>query len=76
MLMSAPFLYRRESITYPLLCGIGVIEPEKQLALVHFRKVLVEHSSLGVANVQVATGLRGETGYDLSLNCTRQTKRE
>lgn len=44
---------------------IGIVEPNNQFALVHPCKVLVEDGSLCMADVEVATGFRWETGDDL-----------
>lgn len=41
---------------------------QNQSHLVHVCKVLVEQCSLGVANVQVARGLRWKTSHDLALD--------
>lgn len=62
--------------TYPLFSGIGVVESNQQFAIVHPRKVLVEHCSLSVPNMQVATGLWWEPRYHLSHFCVLQPEGE
>jgi hypothetical protein len=41
--------------------GVGVVETEDHLTLVHFSVVVIEHGCLDVTNVEVARGLWGET---------------
>mmetsp|Transcript_16882 Transcript_16882/g.42928 ORF Transcript_16882/g.42928 Transcript_16882/m.42928 type:complete len:315 (+) Transcript_16882:1698-2642(+) len=55
-----------------LLARIGVVESEDELALVVPGVVVVKHGSLGMTDVQVAAGLRGEPGAHLALHCVGQ----
>lgn len=58
---------RYKQHAYPLLRGVGIIETNEQLSLVHLREVLVEHGGLRVPNVQVATRFGRETRDNLAL---------
>ena len=62
--------------TYRLLRGIGIIETDDHLALVHLREVLVKHRRLRMADVQVPAWLRRETGDNLALFRILQTEGE
>lgn len=62
--------------TYALLRRVCVVKPDEEFALVHLRKVLVEHGCLCVSNVQVATRLGRETGDNLTLLCVGETEGE
>mmetsp|Transcript_21967 Transcript_21967/g.46705 ORF Transcript_21967/g.46705 Transcript_21967/m.46705 type:complete len:264 (+) Transcript_21967:1081-1872(+) len=50
------------------LTRVGVVEAEDQLTFVVPSIVVVQHRRLGMANVEVATGLRGEPGAHLALH--------
>lgn len=60
--------------TYPLLCWVGVVKADDHLALVHLRKVLVQHSGFRVTDVQITTGFGWELSHDFPLLCILQTK--
>ena len=49
------------------LCWVCVIKAHDELALVAAGKVVVEHGSLGVANVQIAACLWWEPRHDIAL---------
>lgn len=49
------------------LAGVGVIEAHQHAALVLLRKVLVQQGCFGMPYVQVARGLRRESGDHLAL---------
>ena len=53
---------------YSFFCGIGIIESNDQLSMVHFCKVLIQDRSLGVADMQITTRLRRETRHYLSVH--------
>ena len=53
--------------THPLFGGVGIIETDDHLTLVHLGEVLVEHRRLSMANVEVAAGLRRESSHDFAL---------
>jgi hypothetical protein len=53
---------------HPLFGGVGIIESDYKLTLVHLGKELVEDCRFGVANMKVARRLGRETGHDLTLD--------
>lgn len=59
-----------------LLTRIRVVKAYDERAVVHFGKVLVKHGGFSVANVEVATGLWGETRDDLSVDSAWEPKCE
>lgn len=63
-------------MTHPLFRRIGIIETNEHLSFVHPRKVLVEKCSFRVANVEITTGFGRESGDNLTLDGTLQTKSE
>ena len=64
----------KRTVTNPFFSRIGIVEPNDHFALVHLGKVLVEHRSFGMSNVEVATGFRRETGDHLTLLSIRETE--
>lgn len=63
-------------MTHLLLGRIGIIKPNNQFSFIHLGKILVEQCSLGMSNMQITTGLRGEPCDYFSFLRIRQTKRE
>lgn len=59
---------------YPLLCWVSIIESNEHLSLVHLRKILVQHCSFGMTDMEVTTRLGRESCDHLSLLCTLKTK--
>ena len=60
-----------DPLTYTLFSRVGVIKSDEQSAIVHPSEVLIEHRSLGVADVQVTRRLGREPRDDLAINCVR-----
>ena len=55
-----------------LLGGVGVVEAKVEFAAVLFRQPVVQQNGLGVSDVQVAVGLRRETGLHVVVHALRQ----
>ena len=62
--------------THPLFGGVGIIETDDHLTLVHLGEVLVEHRRLRVTDMEVAAGLGRETRDDFTLFGILQTESE
>lgn len=59
---------------YPLFRRIGVIKSNDELSVVHLSEILIQDGSLGVTDVQVTTGLRGEARNNLPIYRILKTK--
>ena len=51
---------------------IGVVETEIELAAVFLRQAVIQKDRLGVSDMQVAVGLRRETGLHMVVDALRQ----
>lgn len=67
---------REPDSAHLLLGGVGIVETNQELSLVHPREVLVEDSRLGVSNVEVTTGLGRKTSDDVTLDSVGKSELE
>ena len=59
---------RVSGLIYPFFGRVGIVEANNHLSVVHFGKILVENGSLGVSDVQITRGLRGEACNNSSVD--------
>lgn len=74
--VSVSVITLREANTYSLFCRIGIIETDDELSVIHFCKILIQDSSLRVADMQIATWFGWEARNDLSIDGILQAKSE
>lgn len=51
---------------YLLLTRVSIVKPQNHPSLIHLRKILIQHRSLRMSNMQIPTRLRREPGDDVA----------
>ena len=58
----------------PFFCRVRIVEPYKELSMIHVGKVLIENGGFRVTNMEVSTRLWRETRYYFTIGRVWQSQ--